>query len=162
MHVHLFMDLNSIALFWQTHRTYKAWNPKDMAIELSVSERTPTSIYHMHVLSLWIYTQSHNFQPTYRNNKALNSKRKGYQVISICKNSHQISTICRSISLWIYTQLHNFQPTYRTYKALNSNRHGNQVISLCKITQQIFTICMSICLWIILNRTTFEHPIVTI
>ena len=108
-----------------------------MAIKLSFSVKSPIKYLRYAFQSLyWSRLNSTSFNQPYHNNKALNSNRHGYQVISLSKNTHQVTTICMSISLWIYTQPHNFWPSYRTYITLKTNRHGNQVISRCKNTHK--------------------------
>ena len=131
-----------------------------MAIKLSVSVRSPIKYLRYACPSLyWTKLNRTSFDKPIVTYKALNSKRHGYQVISLCKITHQVSTICMSISLWIYNQSHIFWQTYRTYKALNSNRNSHHVIILFKITHQVLQYAYPIIYGSNLNHTNFDEPI---
>ena len=80
----------------------RLWTLKDVAVKLLVSVRSPIKTLRCACPSLyWSRLNRTSFNKPYHNNKALNSNIHGYQVISLCKNTHQVSTICMSISLWI-------------------------------------------------------------
>ena len=73
-----------------------------MANKLSVSVRTPIKYLLYACPSQYLSKLNRTtLNQTYRSYKALNSKRHGYQVISLCEDTDQVSTISMSISLWI-------------------------------------------------------------
>ena len=77
------------------------WTLKDMAIKLSVSIRSPIKTLRYACPSLYSSKLNRSTLPSYRTYITLKTNRHGYQVISLCKITHQIFRICISISILI-------------------------------------------------------------